>query len=862
MSLGDRLLEREHVLEQLEGHLEAALAGTGRLTLVHGEAGAGKTAAVNHFANGTCSARRILVGACDPLSTPRPLGPLVDIAADLGPGVEESLKQAVEGTHSVSSVFERLLAELRREPAVVVFEDVHWADEATLDLLRFLARRVERTSALLVATYRDDALGPNHPLAVMLGDLATCPSVHRCRVEPLSRLAVAQIARGRSDNPEELHRVTDGNPFFVTEVLATGGGGIPATIRAAVTGRLARLSIRARALAESLAVLGVPAAPELVGMVAPDADAALDEALASSFLVLDGLRVAFRHELARRAVYDSVPAHRRVRLHRQVLSALTAQDAAPDMLARLAYHAEEAHDTDAVCRYAPAAAMHALALRAYREAAAQCERALRHGDALPPAQRLALLVGRSFACYCTGPMTEAVAARSAALELRRALGDRLGEAEDLTWLSHMMRVAGQSRAGLALGRDALSALDGPEPTLQRANAHLNLAELAVLRHDLAETEAQVGAALALADLLQAPAIATQARFHRLTARLVATGEGWEDLDEIRLCAAQSSPEQNVGQIAAIQAYIATVRRDFARAVPATEWAVEYCIDHDLTLLLQAVHGFAAYGLLHRGQWTEAREMAVGVLRHPGLPPALQVLPTVVLGLVRARLGEPDSWPVLDEALTLVEPGELLLNHVWQARAEAAWLAGDDLRVVVEAQQGLDQVLALNSPDPWMTGVLARWVLLATGAAPAVPAAEPAASELVKDWAAAAAAWERLGCPYDAALARLGGDASALRQALDTFEGLGARPAVTLTRQRMRELGLSRQTRGPHAVTQANPHRLTRREMQVSQLLRDGLSDAEIATRLVISTRTASSHVSAILAKLHVRTRHQAARKLG
>ena len=250
-------------------------------------------------------------------------------------------------------------------PAVVVFEDVHWADEATLDLLRFLGRRIDRTSALLVCTYRDDELAANHPLAVMLGDLATCPAVHRCRVEPLSRSAVTKLAEGRSENPEELHRVTGGNPFFVSEVLAAAAGGVPATWsrpRSVPRSPDASHAWRApaRALAAALAVIGVPASPELLGMIVQEDESALEEALASGFLRLDGLRLAFRHELARRAVYDAVPAHRRVRLHGQVLAALIAGEPAPDLLARLAYHAEEAQDPDAVCRYAPAAAMHAL----------------------------------------------------------------------------------------------------------------------------------------------------------------------------------------------------------------------------------------------------------------------------------------------------------------------------------------------------------------------------------------------------------------------------------------------------------------------------------------------------------------------
>ncbi len=855
------LLEREQVLERLAGHLDQARAGRGRLVLVHGEAGVGKTAVVRRFAETVGSTVRVLVGACDALTTPRPMGPLLDVATELGPRLAEALEQAGSGTSSVSAVFQRLLTQLRGEPVVVVFEDVHWADEATLDLMRYLARRIDQTPALMVTTYRDDQLGPTHPLAVALGDLATSPAVHRCPVEPLSREAVARLAAGHGVAADELHRVTGGNPFFVTEVLATEGQRIPATVREVVTGRLARLTPASRALADALAVIGVPSPPELVTAVVPDAEAALEEALTSGVLHVDGLLVGFRHELARRAVYDAVPVHRRVRWHARVLNALRSSREDPDGLARLAYHAEEARDIDAVLGYAPAAAMRAMALRAHREAAAQCDRALRHAAALPPERRLPLLVGRSFACYCTGPMSEAISSRQAALELRRALGDRLGEGEDLFWLSHMLRVAGRLDQAAQIGQEAVRVLGESGPSPQLAGAHLNLAELAVVRHDFTAIERHVGEAMRLGEELRSAAICLQARFHAATGRLIRTGEGWDELDAVRRDALRCSPEEHVGQIAAIMAYVATVRRDFARALPATDWAVDYCIDHDLTLLMHAVRSFAAYGLLHRGLWTQATELAGTVLGHPGLPDGLQVLPMVVLGLVRARRGDPQVWAALDAALDLVEPTHLLLNHVWQARAEAAWLAGDDTRAEAEARRGLRPVTALSHPDPWMAGGLARWILLASDRHPEMPAAEPLALELGRDWRAAAAAWDCLGCPYDAAIARLGGDAGALRQALDTFEALGAEPAAVRTRERMRALGLTRHTRGPHPGTRAHPYRLTKREVEVAGLLREGLSDAEIAERLVITTKTASSHVSAILAKLDVRTRHQAARKL-
>src|SRR5688572_10589865 len=235
------LLEREGTLDELARLLAAAAGGRGSLLLLGGEAGVGKSVLVRRFAELAAERARVLVGACDPLSTPRPLGPVADVADGLGGRVGRLLRGGER-----SELFRALLDELAGPAAtLLVVEDAHWADEATLDLLRFLGRRVGATAALVVVTYRDDEVGRDHPLRVALGDLATAPAIRRLAVAPLSVAAVARLAAGSGLNPAELHRQSGGNPFFVTEVLAAGGG-IPATVRDAVLARAARLSGDAR----------------------------------------------------------------------------------------------------------------------------------------------------------------------------------------------------------------------------------------------------------------------------------------------------------------------------------------------------------------------------------------------------------------------------------------------------------------------------------------------------------------------------------------------------------------------------------------------------------------------------------------
>jgi predicted ATPase len=232
------LLERELSLRALNAAFAEAAKGSGRVVLIGGEAGIGKTSLVEHFTQELHHAACVLWGACDDLFTPRPLGPLHDVALQLS----GDFMRLLDAETNRATLFAAFLADVQHQarPTVIVFEDVHWADEATLDLLKFIGRRIQRVRALLVITYRDDELGARHPLRLLLGDLATSTAVQRLMLEPLSIEAVRTLTQSRAVEPIALHQQTGGNPFFVTEVLANNTSGIPATVRDAVLARTVR----------------------------------------------------------------------------------------------------------------------------------------------------------------------------------------------------------------------------------------------------------------------------------------------------------------------------------------------------------------------------------------------------------------------------------------------------------------------------------------------------------------------------------------------------------------------------------------------------------------------------------------------
>jgi DNA-binding CsgD family transcriptional regulator len=853
------MLERAAELQTLHAALSSiGVRAPGRLVLVGGDAGVGKTALVRRFCDECASRARVLWGACDALFTPRPLGPLFDVAESVG-GELEALVVAEGGPHEVVAA---LRDELRtRSPTVLVLEDVHWADEATLDVVRLLARRLAAIPALVVATYRDE-LESTHALRVVLGDLAAQRGVERMRLAPLSRAAVATLAATSGLDAAELHRVTGGNPFFVTEVLAAGGEEIPATVRDAVMARLARLSAAARRGLEALAIVPGEVELWLLEALAPEAVDCLDEGLASGMLAAGRDCVSYRHELARLAVEEALAPNQRLAFNRRALAALAAPPGEALDLARLAHHADAAGDGDAVLRFAPLAAARASEHGAHREAAAQYARALRFAVGRPPAARADLLERRSRECFLIDDTLGAIEALEGALICHRELGDDLGEAGALTALANVLWCPGRIAEALDSAERAVSLLERHPPGRALASA---CAVLATLHKDAEDADAArewALRAIALADgigdrELSLHAGITLHGMALLRGDPLARGR----LETCREQAARAGIEEQVGRVWVHLAWGALRHRDYATADADLTAGLEHARRHGLDLHELYLMAYRARRQLDRGEWDEARLTAAAVLRRTHVSRLPRILGLVVSGLIAARRGEPGAADLLDEALTIGWPsGEpQRIGPAAAARAEAAWLQGD--RAGVDRATAAALELAARRGAVWVVGELIAWrhragFVSESSLLPALP--EPYAAELAADWAAAAAFWQRVGCPYETALSRAGADDEpTLRKALEQLHALGASSAAAIVARRLRERGARGLPRGARRTTLRNPGRLTARELEVLGLVAQGLHNGEIADRLYLSQRTVDTHVSAILRKLDVRTRSHA-----
>ncbi|WP_421733017.1 ATP-binding protein [Cellulomonas sp.] len=830
-------LERDVELTLLTGLLDdVRRTSRGSVVVVRGEAGAGKTTLVRELCARTTS--RILAGACDPLFTPRPLGPLLDVAETAG----GELQELASGDPTPHAVVQGLLRELRSVDAtVLVLEDLHWADEATLDVLRLLARKVETAPVLVVVTYRDDQLDRDHPLHTLVGELATSRSVRRVTLSPLSPDAVATLARTAGVDPDELYRRTAGNPFFVVETLAAGTDEIPETVREAVLARASRLSPPARLLLDAVAVVPPEADLEMLAALVPGSASPLDEALASGMLVPHGRGVAFRHELARLAVEDAVPPHRRTQLHRLALAELETR---PPDLDLLAHHADAVADAAAVLRYAPAAAAHAAHLGAHREAAAQYARALRYGDALPAAERVRLLTRQAESCYVTDQYDDGIAALQDALlvcEDVTVRGDVLRRLSEFLWCP------GRTAEAQGAAREAVALLESVPPGRELAMAYANLAAVC-LGDAHPETAGWARRGRELADSLGDTATAVHARatLGRVDvagdagAALVASLEGARGTDQPVL----------IGRTYVLLAGGAVETRQHALAHRYLAEGLAYCSDHGVELDRLYLLAYGARLALDEGRWSEAADAAQEVLRIRRTSTTPRIVALVVLGLVRARRGDPGHHPLLDEAWALAEPtGELSrLGQVALARAEVAWLEGRPDAAVSAVDAALP--IAVDRGASSFVEQLGTWRSRATGS-PVASGADP---------------WAGSGCPYESALALADADEiDPLRTAVELLQGLGARAAAAIVAQRLRDRGVLGIPRGHRPATRANPANLTARELEVLALVGDGLRNAEIGERLFVSRRTVDHHLAAILRKLSVRTRTEAtveARRLG
>ncbi|MBW3562460.1 MAG: AAA family ATPase [Actinobacteria bacterium] len=838
------ILEREEELERLSSVLDDA---DGQVVLVRGEAGIGKTTLIDRFSAEVGDCARVLMGRCDDLLTPQPFAPVYDIARH-EPAVARSL---AEGDRR--AVMESLLELLSRppRPTVLIIEDTQWADEATLDAIRFLGRRIGRTDGVLVLTYRDGEVAGDHPLRQVIGQLPPA-NVVRLQLQPLSADAVSAMIGERLFPADEVLALTGGNPLFVAEVVASGTEEVPPSVQDSVLARASKVSPAARQLLHVAAVVPGGMERSLLQAVLAPSPGHLNECVQHGLLSVVGDTVSFRHELQRRAVESAIPVEDRRALNQRILDLLGGRGEP----ARLVHHAREAGDVEALAEHAPLAARLAASLGSQREAVAHFRELAAHTDRFDPAERAALLEDWARSETDLGD-ARAVELVTEAIALRRALGDDVALGRTLTFAVSVYERNAMTEAADACAEEAVVLLGARPPSAALAAALTQQAWLCFMRGTEDRRAAELAEqAVQMAEEVDDELAAVRAMTWK-GAIAYNSGDraGFPLVEEAHQRAAKAGfrYEETIAlvNLAGMSADV----REVARAADLVRRARDTAARHEIPSLEAYTQAMYAEILLWQGDWETAEDTAAVAL--DGAPHAA-IVAWRVLGQLQARRGRSEADGILDRVWSLAEQtGELQqLDPAASVLAEYAWLADDHdedrLAIIASTTER-----SLQAGPPWPSGALVFWAWK-LGLLDAIPEHTPHHYRaIIEGWPEVAAEfWRSRGVPYEEALALMHGQEQDRLRALEILEGLGARAAADRVRRGLREEGV-RVPRGRSVSARSHAAGLTARQAEVLDLLAEGLSNPEIADRLFISHRTVENHVAAVLMKLDVPDRHAA-----
>lgn len=857
-------LERDRILDDLVSLHREARSG-GRLAVVSGEAGVGKSTLLHHLANTVASGSDVGWGQCDDLFTPRQLAPFHDLASLLGPPFGQSLARGAPPTE----LFPIALAAVSalKPGSVLLFEDLHWADHATLDLLAYMTRRLRVLRVLIVVTYRSDDVDGDHPLTALLGQVPVALT-RQFALQPLSCEAVRELTADTGQDGEVLHELTGGNPFFLSQLLAEADVDkvLPQSVRDAVLARVADLTPLERRLLDALSVSPEPVPEALLeGLTEGDTQALLTSLEKRRLLrrTVDGAP-RFRHELARLALLDALSPSEQRQHHQSLMAAYLEQggDTAPD---RVLQHAAAIHDVPGVLEYAPLAARRAAAVGACKEAAAHLALALRFVEAAEATQAAQLYEEWAEQATLFEINEEVVTARYKAIELRRQLGQAEKVGENYRNLWRLYWYLGDAKRAEKAATESLAILEAIPPSLELTRAYALRSQMNLLKGRRADCIEWGRRALEIERTCPDALTRTQISVTLATAMLFDGDAAGEALMEeaLHTALAHGFHEEAARAYTNFSEY-AIVTGDWSRAESLVREGLAFDIRHGLDSWTTYLRGRHAQLHLGQGRLEEAETLARASLAEEGSTELMRLPARTVLASLRSLLDSDDALErlteVLEQALATNEQQRL-------TPARLALIRHHYLRDELDAAR--QQLQALTDFGhavlrPWDAGALRVWARRLQVSLPEDVGRRPTAAQLDELQGDFAAAAERLASqqrPIDAALCCLAGvragqrDLGALGEQL--FGGANVQIGVHALR---RALGLPKATaakRPCRGKRPRHPFGLTQKEVEILSLLSRGASNSDMAVQLSRSPRTIEHHVSSILGKLDATNRLEA-----
>ncbi|NIK92157.1 AAA family ATPase [Mangrovimonas sp. CR14] len=851
-----RLLERETYLEVANELFEKTSRFQGHNLFISGEGGIGKSSLINCFVEQIECSVKILKGGCDFLFTPIPLGPLYDMAPCLSIPFNNELLSSEQNKNTLFNAF---INELKSEKGatVLVFEDVHWADEATLDLIKFLSRRIHTVKCLLIVSYRENEILHKQLFKTILGEI---PSgfLTKLRLKPLSEQAVKQLAQHTEHDFQEVFKLTKGNPFYVTEILAHYSEGIPENIKDTVLNVFYKKEEGIRRLWEMISIFPGRVNYELIESIEPDFYDSIEKCIVSGELINDGKYVFFKHELFRTAIENELSSLKKIRLNQKVLNYLLSSEVKQKDLSLVVHFAKNSQNGALVERYAPLAAEVAATQGSHMEASKLYLTALEY-NSQGYDENLALLFEKAaYECYLTNQTKIAIEQQTQALEIWRKLGEKVKMATSLRFLSRLNWFEGNKAEAERFGLEAIQAINSDIPKREQALAYSNYSQLKMLafENDLALEYGNL--AVKLAEEIGDNEILSHAYNNIGTSLYLDDSSGLDYLNKSLHIAEENKYYEHVARAHTNIISIAVDRKDYDIAINHLNKALVYCDENDL-------HSWTYYMLIWKaryhfeiGEWDLADSISRELVKNESHPPIVRIGALTVLGRLLNRKGDFSGINYIQEAIDLaINTGEIQRVHpLVIALLEYEWITKDG--TLVDRVLPIAQGLLRQIPSSRHLSELAFWLRKTE---------RPFTTEKTWFWLfeydmncdfeRASEQWKRLGAIYEYALSEYEQSIEQKFEAIKILDELGAQGVVDFLKQDLRSQGIKKIPRGPRAATRKNPAHLTRRQVQVLELLQDGLTNMEIADTLFISAKTVDHHVSAILSKLDVNTRQRA-----
>ncbi len=852
------LIERAGFLTILQSKFQLVAEGEGHCVFVTGEAGIGKTSLVNTFCREVKTKCNVYKGTCDALFTPRPLAPVYDILLQMGKDLPETGADITDRP----AFFTRFLHELvyHKEPTVIVFEDIHWADEATLDFIKFLARRITQLPCLFILTYRDNEIYVHHPLRNVLGQLNP-GSFTRMQLLPLSKQAVEKMAEQKGYNGENVYSISGGNPFYVTEILASYSPGIPDNIKDSILSVYHRAPETTRHVWDILSVLPAGVRLTYLEKMEPQSMDAIQTCIDSKILVVNDGVVYFKHELYRRTIEESLSPFVRIALNKQILHLFRERFEQHHQIEQIIHHAKNANEYEHVVHYAPLAAKQAIGVGAHIEAARLYLTAIEYYQGNDPDTLIRFYESYAYECYLTNQLKEAIIYTGKALQLWKKKNDPEKIGNCMRFLSRLWWFDGNRKQAESFASQAIDILENQPASRAKAMAYSNMSQLKMLSDETEQCIFWGEKAIAMAKELADQETLSHAlnNVGDVQARMkLSKDKGIMLLRQSLDIALKNSYHEHVARAYTNLGHNGLLTKDYALAKETLEAGIQYCEQRDLGSWTTYMIASKARLNLETGNWNEALQIANSILTYDDLSPVVKIGALVVAAAIKMRKGEPDVLPLLmeakEKALETMELQRIVPAMV--ALLEYEWITGKN---VIE-KEALDKTISMAEQmgNLYENSEFAFWLWKARKQRLSLREfyegyQDDSSAVALK----AAALWEKSGCPYERALTLFEAGEDDKRKAITIIQALGANAIYEKLKMEMRGSGIKNIPRGIRKTTQSNPALLTDRELDVLQCLNEGMQNKEIAAKLFISAKTVDHHISSILYKLEVKSRVKA-----